>query len=88
MKPTPPTSKVIKESMPEVAFHVFMVFVCIGIVVALTGCGTMNGFTMENRVACTPSGDKAFLVSEYGGWIGISSKLSDKDKPYLCPVAK
>jgi hypothetical protein len=55
---------------------------------ALAGCASFDDITFENRVACTVAGDKAVLVSEYGGWIGISSKISDADLPKLIEACK
>jgi hypothetical protein len=52
--------------------------------ILLAGCGTFSGITFENRVACTVAKDKAYVVSEYGGWVGISSKLADQDREYVC----
>ena len=54
----------------------------------ITGCGTFDGLTFENRIACTVAGDKAVIVSEYGGWVGISSTISEKDLPHICPDPK
>ncbi len=52
----------------------------------LSGClATMDG-KMDNRLACTVAGDKLFVVSEYGP-IGISNKISDKDRAVICRAA-
>ena len=54
------------------------------IALALAGCGTFNGLTFENRVACTVGKDKAYTVSEWGGRIGISSEIADADRAVIC----
>lgn len=48
----------------------------------LSGCA-FDGQLLDNRVVCTLAKDKAFVVSEYGP-VGISSKISDKDKDVIC----
>lgn len=60
-------------------------------VVLLTACSTIEGatgMTFDNRVACTVAGDKAVVVSEYGGRIGISSTISEVDRPFICGKTK
>lgn len=57
-------------------------------ILALTGCGTLDSFTLENRIACAVGGDKVFLVSEYGGWIGVSSVVSEKDAAKILQACK
>lgn len=55
--------------------------------IMLSGCSTIEGatgLTFENRIACTLAGDKAVVVSEYGGRIGVSSTVSELDGKYLC----
>lgn len=52
------------------------------LLVALTGCGTLDG-KLQNRLACAVAGDQLFVISEYGP-IGISSKISDKDRAVIC----
>lgn len=57
------------------------------LIVVLAGCSTIEGatgLTFENRIACTIAGDKAVVVSEYGGRIGVSSTVSELDGKYLC----
>ena len=52
------------------------------IMLALLGLAGCSSF--GNRLACTISGDKAFVVSEYGGRIGIATKLDDRDREQVC----
>lgn len=49
------------------------------LVLTMTGCAQF-----ENRVACTVSGDKAYLVSEYMR-LGISAEVATKDAQRICP---
>ena len=46
---------------------------------ALTGCAQFG-----NRLACTPGADKAYVVSEYGGRIGIATKIDERDMAAVC----
>lgn len=50
---------------------------------ALSGCATFDGITLDNRVACTAAKDKAFVVSEWGP-LGITGKLHDADRAVIC----
>ena len=50
----------------------------------LAGCGTFDGLTFENHIACTVNKDKAVVVSEYGGWLGISSTIAESDREVIC----
>lgn len=50
----------------------------------LAGCSNLTQ-GLENRLACTAAGDTLFAVSQYGP-IGISSKISEKDRAVVCPV--
>lgn len=57
------------------------------LIASCSGCSTIEGatgLTFDNRVACTVAGDKAVVVSEYGGRIGISTTISDIDRPFIC----
>lgn len=57
--------------------------------IMLGGCSTIEGatgMTFDNRIACSVAGDAAFVVSQYGGRIGISSPVSELDRPYICGV--
>lgn len=57
------------------------------LVVMLAGCSTIEGatgLTFDNRIACTIAGDKAVVVSEYGGRMGVSSTVSDLDSKFIC----
>ena len=48
----------------------------------LSGCASTAGM-LENRVACTPSGDTPFIVSLWG-FFGIATKVSEKDAASVC----
>jgi hypothetical protein len=50
---------------------------------ALAGCASLDGLTLDNRVTCTAARDKAFVVSEWGP-VGISSVISPKDAEVIC----
>jgi hypothetical protein len=50
----------------------------------LAGCGTFDGLTFENRIACTAAGDKLFVVSQWGGRIGVSSEIAEADRKEVC----
>jgi hypothetical protein len=58
--------------------------ITLAVLAMLTGCGTFNGLTFENRVACTVARDKAFLVSEWGGRIGITGEIAEADRAVIC----
>jgi len=48
----------------------------------LSACGTLDG-KLDNRVVCTVSKDKAFVVSEYGP-VGVASTISKADQAIIC----
>jgi hypothetical protein len=49
----------------------------------VTGCATLDGVALENRVACTVAKDRAFVVSQYGP-VGISSRIAEADRAVIC----
>lgn len=52
--------------------------------IVLSGCSTFNPELLDNRVSCTLGRDTALYSSMYGP-IGITSKVSQKDSPIICP---
>lgn len=48
----------------------------------LSGCASLDG-KLENRLACTVSKDRAYVVSEYGP-IGITGKIAEQDRAAIC----
>lgn len=56
----------------------------IALAAALSGCATFDGLTFENRIACSVARDKAFVVSEWGGRVGISSVIAEADRAVIC----
>lgn len=52
-------------------------------ILALTGCATKPAF-LDNRVVCTVSKDKAFVVSQWG-LVGISAEIAKQDQEAICP---
>jgi hypothetical protein len=53
---------------------------------SLSGCLATLDSKMENRLACTVAGDSLFVISEYGP-VGISAKISEKDRAVVCRSA-
>lgn len=49
----------------------------------LGGCATTRPEFLENRVVCTVSGKKAFVVSRWGP-VGISSEIAEEDRQVIC----
>lgn len=49
----------------------------------LTGCAGFDPSKFENRLACTVSKDRAYVVSEYGP-VGITGRLADQDRAAIC----
>lgn len=86
--PAPDTTKPIEE--PKVALHgpqsgamslgllLAVSLVVVMVVLLLSGCSSIDMGLFENRIACTPGKDKAFVISEYSR-IGIASTISEKD---------
>lgn len=58
------------------------IFLILAVVILLAGCGTLVG-KLDNRVTCTVGKDKAYVISEYGP-VGLSSRISDLDRPTIC----
>lgn len=56
----------------------------IALAAALAGCATLDGLNFDNRIACSVARDKAFVVSEWGGRVGISSTIADADRAVIC----
>lgn len=50
---------------------------------ALAGCASLDGLTLDNRVTCTVAKDKAFSVSQWGA-VGITSQIADADAKVIC----
>lgn len=54
---------------------------------ALSGCATLGlDGKLDNRLVCTVAGDALYVVSEYGP-VGISSRISEKDRAVVCRAA-
>lgn len=53
------------------------------IAIALALCGCAFDGQLQNRLACTVSKDKLFVVSEYGP-IGVASAIADADRAAVC----
>ena len=51
----------------------------------LSACTTTG--TLDNRMTCTVSGDKAFSISLYGPF-GLSSEMNKQDATKICAIAK
>lgn len=50
---------------------------------ALAGCASLDGLTLDNRVTCTAARDKAFSVSQWGP-VGITAQIADADAKAIC----
>lgn len=48
----------------------------------MTGCFATTG-KLDNRLVCTVAGDALYMISEYGP-VGISSRISEKDREKVC----
>ncbi len=48
----------------------------------LASCSTTTGF--ENRIAVSPSCDRAWVVSMYR-WFGIATEVDPRDLKAVCP---
>lgn len=64
-------------------------------IVLLSACQNIPGFQIENRITCTISKDKAYIVGSTGGLLGGSAAVNKEDAAAICasqsasaPVAK
>jgi uncharacterized membrane protein len=51
--------------------------------VLLSGCATLDGVDLSNRLACSVAKDELYVVSKYGP-VGIANKIDDKDRQVVC----
>lgn len=65
--------------------YLVLIIIVVLTLLLMAGCA-QTGFTMKNRIVCTVGRDKAFVVSEYGGWVGVSTAIAEDDLPYICPA--
>lgn len=50
----------------------------------LSACQNIPGFQIENRIVCTVSKDKAYIVGSTGGLLGGSAAVNQKDTDTIC----
>jgi hypothetical protein len=57
--------------------------IALAVLALLSGCGSLDGVVLANRVACTVAKDAAFVVSLWGP-VGISATIADQDRAVIC----